>query len=433
MFRWHETEEEKSERLRWWTEARFGMFIHWGLYSMAARHEWVKKYEKMTDEQYQKYFELFNPDLYDPKEWANLAKNAGMRYFVITTKHHEGFCLWDTKYTNYKATNTPYGKDLLKPMVEAFRSQGLRVGFYYSLLDWHHPDYTLDFQHPMWDNDEFRQKTKNRDMKKYVQYMKNQLTELLTEFGKIDYLFLDFSFPKENGKGRNDWDSMGLVELIRKLQPQIIINDRLDLLDIPGGWDFRTPEQFNPRQWVTMNGKKVPWETCQTFSGSWGYHRDEATWKSTEQLLHILIETVSKGGNLLLNVGPTSRGTFDYRAIERLQGIGEWMKVNSRSIYGCTQAPEEFKTPENCLMTYNPNKKRLYIHVLFWPAGKLYLDGFAEEVKYAQLLHDGSELSFAEPYRSFVLGEEISRDVLILNLPVQKPAVKIPVIELFLK
>ena len=158
-----ETEQQRRERMRWWTESRFGMFIHWGFYAMAARHEWVKKYEQISDEEYQKYFELFDPDLYDPAEWARAAKKAGMKYLVITAKHHEGFCLWDSKYTDYKVTNTPYGKDLLKPLVKAFRSEGLRVGFYYSLLDWHHPEYTVDLRHPMSDDKEFRRKNKNRD------------------------------------------------------------------------------------------------------------------------------------------------------------------------------------------------------------------------------------------------------------------------------
>jgi alpha-L-fucosidase len=326
-----ETEAPRDARMRWWTEARFGMFIHWGLYALAARHEWVKQHEQITDEEYQKYFNHFNPDLYNPKEWARIAKKAGMKYFVVTTKHHEGFCLWDSKYTDFKATKTPYGKDLIKPMVQAFREEGLRVGFYYSLLDWHHPEYTIDRYHPMFNNLEFREKAQNRDMKKYAEYLHNQVREILAEFGPIDCLFLDFSFPGENGKGRKDWDSEKLLRTIRSLQPNIIINDRLELLDVAGGWDYRTPEQFMPREWVKMNGKRVPWETCQTFSGSWGYHRDEASWKSVRQLVVMLIETVSKGGNLLLNVGPTARGTFDSRAIERLEGIGEWMKYNSRA------------------------------------------------------------------------------------------------------
>ena len=429
-----ETQAQKEERMRWWTEARFGMFIHWGLYALPARHEWVKQNERIKDEDYQKYFELFNPDLYNPVEWARAAKNAGMKYFVITTKHHEGFCLFDSKFTDYKATNTPYGKDLIRAVVNAFRDEGLRVGFYYSLLDWHHPDYTVDTNHPMWTNEEFKKTAAGRDIKKYAEYVRNQVRELLTEYGTIDCLFLDFSFPGKDGKSRNDWESEKLLKMIRELQPNIIINDRLDLLDIPGGWDFRTPEQFMPREWVTANGRRVPWETCQTFSGSWGYYRDEATWKSVRQLVVMLIETVSKGGNLLLNVGPTARGTFDGRALSRLNGMGEWMKVNSRSIYGCIQAPDEFKAPKNCLLTYNPKLRRIYVHVLDWPMGELHLDGFAGKVKYAQLLNDASEIRMVEQRAGYLSGEnEAAPAVLTLRLPVQKPGVEVPVIELYLK
>jgi len=437
-----ETEARKEARMKWWTEARFGMFIHWGLYAQAARHEWVKNREHIKDEDYQKYFDVFNPDLYDPVAWARAAKKAGMKYFVITTKHHEGFCLWDSKYTDYKATKTPYGKDLIKPLVKAMRDEGLRVGFYYSLIDWHHPEYTLDRNHPMFTNAEFREKAKNRDMKKYAEYLHNQVREILTEFAPVDCLFLDFSFPGKDGKGRDDWQSEKLLKMIRELQPNIIINDRLDLMDVPGGWDFRTPEQFMPREWVRDNGKKVPWETCQTFSGSWGYYRDETTWKSVRQLIVMLIETVSKGGNLLLNVGPTARGTFDERAQDRLSGIGEWMKLNGRSVYGCTEAPEEFKRPANCLLTYNPQTKRIYVHVLEWPMGTLSLQGFAGKIKYAQLLDDASEIRFSEESRPVDLGysgylpgdkKEALGPAVILRLPIQQPKVTVPVIELFLK
>ncbi len=431
----HETPEQKAQRLKWWTRARFGMFIHWGTYSLGARNEWVKYREHIPDREYSKYFKHFNPDMYDPAQWAKLARYAGMKYVVITAKHHEGFCLWDTRYTDYKVTNTPYGKDLLKPFVEAFRKEGLRVGFYYSLLDWHHPEYPIDKYHPMFINKEYREReNQRRDMKKYARYIRNQLRELLTQFGEIDLLFLDYSFPGKYGKGRKEWESMKILKLVRTLQPQIIINDRLDLLDVPGGWDFRTPEQFMPRQWVTYRGKRVPWETCQTISGYWGYYRDGSSWKSVQQLIIMLIETVSKGGNLLLNVGPTARGTFDPWTVERLRGIGNWMKFHSRSIYGCTRAPREFKKPENCLLTYNPDTRRLYVHVLVWPStGKLYLEGFAGKVEYAQLLNDASEIKFTEPKHWNVLNEKVKPETLILKLPIQKPPVDIPVIELFLK
>ena len=430
-----ETAQQKEERMRWWTEARFGMFIHWGLYAQPARHEWVKKHERLTNEDYQKYFDVFNPDLYDPREWARMTKASGMKYAVITSKHHEGFCLFDSKYTDYKATNTPAHRDLIRPWVDAFRAEGLRVGFYYSLIDWHHPNYTIDSNHPQsaGSDEEYARLNQGRDMAVYRQYLKDQVRELLTNYGKIDVIWLDFSFPGKNGKGRADWDSENLLKMVRELQPGIIVNDRLDLMDVAGGWDFRTPEQFKPREWLTMNGARVAWETCQTFAGSWGYYRDEMTWKDTRQLLVLLIETVSKGGNLLLNVGPTARGTFDERAQDRLQSMGRWMRVNSRAIYGCTQAPDGLKVPENSLLTYNPSTRRLYVHMVDWPMGQLTLEGYADRVRYAQLLHDASEVKMSSQKDAASMPEDAKPGDLVLHLPVVKPDVEIPVIELFLK
>ena len=248
------------------------------------------------------------------------------------------------------------------------------------------------------------------------------MTEILTQLGRIDELFLDFSYPGENGKGHDDWDSENLIKLIRKLQPGILIDDRADLNETEWGWDFKTPEQFMPTEWPTVNGQRVPWETCQTFSGSWGYHRDETTWKSIRQLIVMLIEVTGKGGNLLLNVGPTARGVFDYRANERLEGMGKWMTYHNRSIYGCTQAPDEFVTPGNCLLTYNPKTKRLYVHILEWPINALHLPGFGGKFKYAQLLNDASEVRF-----------QTNGNNVTLNLPVRHPDVEVPVIELFLE
>jgi alpha-L-fucosidase len=431
-----ETKEEKAQRMAWWTHDRFGLFIHWGIYSLPARHEWIQMYERIPADDYRKYFERFDPDLYNPKEWAAKAKEAGMKYVVITTKHHDGFCLWDSKYTDYKVTNTPYGKDLIKPLVEAFRSEGIRVGFYYSLIDWHHPHFALDQRHPPVpvNPDERKAENEKRDMSIYQQYMKDQLRELLTNFGRIDELFMDFSYPGEGGKGHKDWDAEGLMKLIRELQPHIIVDNRMDLTHTDWGWDFLTPEQFMPQEWPTMNGVRVPWETCQTFSGSWGYFRDEYTWKSVHQLVVMLIETVSKGGNLLLNVGPTARGVFDDRADERLEGIGRWMKFHHRAIYGCTQAPDDFAKPQNCLMTYNPVTKRLYIHVLEWPFKSLHLPGYRGKFKYAQLLNDASEIRFTTRTQSTGNTTETSgENDVILTLPVEKPNVEIPVIELFLE
>jgi alpha-L-fucosidase len=423
-----ETEAQKTQRMKWWTDARFGMFIHWGLYALPARHEWVKNRERITNEQYQKYFEMFNPDLYNPKEWARMAKEAGMKYVVLTAKHHEGFCLWDSKFTDYKSTNTPLGKDIIREYVDAFRAEGLKVGFYYSLIDWHHPDYTIDRNHPQRQDYDtaYTRLNKGRDMNKYREYIKNQVRELLTNYGEISIIWFDFSFPGKNGKGHQDWDSENLLKLARSLQPGIIVDDRLDLKDVEGGWDFTTPEQYKVTKWPEVNGRKVPWETCQTFSGSWGYYRDETSWKSPAQLLELLIESVSKGGNLLLNVGPTARGSFDNRAQERLKAMGEWMKFNGRSVYNCTEAPADFVPPANTILTYNSVTKRLYVHLLAYPMGSLTLANMADKVKYVQFLHDASEIRFST-------GSNESKNDINLQLPVMKPPVEIPVLEVFLK
>lgn len=410
----------------WFVNDRFGMFIHWGLYALAARHEWVKKNERITDGKYQPYFDHFCPDLYDPKAWARAARNAGMKYFVITTKHHEGFCLWDTKYTDYKVTHTPYGKDLIKPMVEAFRAEGLRVGFYYSLIDWHHPEFPVDRCHPQSADQEFRKKTKNRDVRKYAAYLHNQIRELLSKYHP-DILWCDFSYPGEDGKGRDDWQSEKLVAMIRKICPDILLDNRLDW---PGSEDFVTPEQYQPaKRPVDADGKPRIWEACQTFSGSWGYHRDEMTWKSVKQLLWMLVDTVSKGGNLLLNVGPTARGEFDYRATERLEGIGRWMRHHARSIYGCTAS--ECVPPRDC--RYTQNGKRLYLHFMDWPFGGCALPGLLGKVEYAQFLHDASEVRLKDRRQDHQTIGDADESSLLLELPTVKPNVDIPVVELFLK
>ena len=414
----------------WFTNGRFGMFIHWGLYALGARHEWLKNIEALTDKDYQKYFDHFEPDLYDPEAWADAAAKAGMKYFVITTKHHEGFCLWDTKYTDYKAPNTPLcGKDLLTPMVEAFRSRGIKVGFYHSLLDWRHPDYTVDRCHPMRKNKEYLKNESKKEMKKYRKYLYGQVEELMTQFGKVDIIWFDFSVSPGDGfkaKGKNEWGSAELIKMIRGYQPDIIINDRLQIPQ-----DICTPEQSQPTEWYKVKGKRVTWEACHTFSGSWGYHRDEQSWKSTELCTKLLIDTVSKGGNLLLNVGPTARGEFDSRAMDRLNGMGEWLKRHSRSIYGCTEAPKEFKCPADCRYTYNPKTKRLYLHFFSWPFKHVYLD-FEDKIEYAQLLNDASEIKI-ERKANWQVHLNMNDNQACLLIPDLKPNVEVPVIEIFLK
>ncbi len=424
----------------WFRLSRFGMFIHWGLYAMPARHEWIKTREMIPEAKYDKYFKYFDPDLYDAREWARQAKAAGMKYAVFTTKHHEGFCMWDSKYTDYKCTNTPAGRDLVREYVDAFRAEGLRVGFYYSLIDWHHPEFPIDMLHPRREDADAYEQSKNRDVRKYAQYMRDQVTELLTEYGKIDILWFDFSYSDNNGtgerawmkgKGKNDWESEELIALARKLQPGVIIDNRAEIEQ-----DIFTPEQFQPTEWVRHKetGELVTWEACQTFSGSWGYYRDEQTWKSPEMLIRMLVNTVSLGGNLLMNVGPTSRGYFDNRAQNALKVYADWMKYNSRAIYGCTMAEPEFVAPADCRFTQSIDGKRLYLHLFAYPFAFIELRGLAGKVDYAQFLHDGSEVLFSEGKMEH-FGEALpqSNDLLVLNIPHVKPDCLVPVIELFLK
>ena len=423
----------------WFRHDRFGMFIHWGLYAMPARHEWIKTREFITEEKYDLYFKHFNPDLYDPKEWARQAKAAGMKYVVLTTKHHEGFCMWDSMYTDYKCTNTPAGRDLVREYVDAFRAEGLRIGFYYSLIDWHHPEFPIDKLHPRRNDEDAKEKNKTRDVKKYAKYMRDQVTELLTNSGKIDILWFDFSYngeegsddPHKMGKTKVDWEAEELIATARAINPNIIIDNRTQIEQ-----DLWTPEQYQPQEWVRdSEGNLVTWEACQTFSGSWGYYRDEQTWKSPEMLVQMLINTVACGGNLLMNVGPTSRGYFDYRAEAALKTYADWMKYNSRAIYGCTMAEPELLPlcPNGCKFTQSEDGTRLYIHLFDYPFQFLELRGFAGKVEYAQFLHDGSELLFQEKVEHFSEGKTQSDNMIVLRLPVVKPPMIVPVIELFLK
>lgn len=418
----------------WFVHDRFGLFIHWGIYSAAGRHEWVQSRERIKPEDYRRYFDHFDPDLYDPAVWAAEAARAGMKYFVVTTKHHDGFCLWDSELTDYKAPNTPAGRDLLRPMVEAFRERGFRVGFYHSLIDWHHPEFPLDGTHPLADDETAREAEKGRDIRKYAEYLHGQTRELLTRFGKIDIMWFDFSYPHRDwgwakGKGREDWQSEKLLALVRELQPHIILNDRLDL---PGAGDVITPEQFQPAEWLKVDGKPVFWEACQTLNVSWGYDRDALHWKSADMLVRMLIDSVSKGGNLLLNVGPNGRGEFEPKALQRLRAIGDWMRLHSRSIYGCTAS--DFAPPPDC--RYTQNGDRLYLHLFAWPYKHVHLPDLAGKTAYAQLLNDGSEIKRIEPDPAKQVHTSVARGVpgaVTLELPIIKPDVIVPVVEIFLK
>jgi alpha-L-fucosidase len=422
----------------WFTHHRFGLFVHWGLYALAARHEWVMSREEVPLAAYEGYAQRFEADRYDPRAWADAAKRAGMRYAVLTTKHHDGFCLFDSELTDYTSVNTPYGADAVSAFVEAFRAAGLKVGFYHSLLDWHHPDFTIDEFHPRRNDPDAVALNGGKDFARYREYLHGQVRELLTGYGTIDYLFFDFSYPEHSyrqpgtgavlpGKGRRDWDSEALLALVRELQPGIVVNDRLDL---PG--DLVTPEQYQPSGPMLAGGEPVAWEACQTLNGSWGYDRDNRDYKSVNLLVRMLIDGVSKGGNLLLNVGPTGRGNLDPRALASLAGIGTWMELHDRSIIGA--GPSTFSAPVDT--RYTERGGRLYVHVFAWPFGHLHLPGLAGRVAYAQLLNDGSEIAFSADDPDQVAQNTLPGGqppgTLTLQLPVQAPDVAVPVIELTL-
>ncbi len=426
---------EHDGALDWFVQDRFGLFMHWGLYSLPARGgavtaEWVQHNERLTDADYRRYFDHFDPDLYDPRAWADAARRAGMRYAVLTTKHHDGFCLWDSALTDFTAPHTPAGRDLVRPWVEAFREAGLKVGFYHSLIDWHYPDFPVDGLHPRRDDLAFRTQESGRDMAAYRAYLHGQVRELLTDYGPIDLLWFDFSYPEMDwgwarGKGKDDWDAAGLVALARELQPGILINNRAEV-----GADFHTPEQYQPRGWFEVDGRRVTWEACQTLNGSWGYDRDNEDWKSPDLLARLLIDTVSKGGNLLLNVGPTARGEFDPRAMAALAVLGAWTQLHGRAIYGATESASA--PPPDCRFTQRGD--RLYLHIFAWPLRHVFLDGLAGRVSYAQFLHDGSEVRFTEGQQdgSHMTPQGLGAGTLTLDLPSRRPDVLVPVVELFL-
>jgi alpha-L-fucosidase len=425
---------ENGHHTTWLKEDRFGLFVHWGIYAVPARGEWVRHAERITDAGYDPYLEFFEPDLYDPTSWADEAAGAGMRYVVLTAKHHDGFCLWDSDLTDYKAPKSPAGRDLLGPALEAFRDAGLKVGLYYSLLDWHHPEFPIDGFHPQRDDEEFKARNSERDISKYREYLHGQVRELLTRYGRIDYLFFDFSYGSRQhpeiwgGKGREEWGSDQLMAMVRELQPGIVVNDRLDLTG-----DVASPEQYQPVAPIELRGTQTMWEANHTLNGSWGYDRDNDHWKSPEVIVKMLIDGVSKDGNLLLNVGPTARGEFGDRALDLLREIGAWMRRHGRAIYGC--GPSLHTPPVDC--RYTAKDHRLYLHVFSWPFRHLHLSGLAGKVEFARFLHDGSEIPMtqvdsAQQANTVRMGG-LPPGTLTLELPVRQPDVLVPVVELLLR
>lgn len=371
---------ERRKRVKWFQVDRFGMFIHWGLYSIPGRDAWVRSDERIPLEEYEMYLDQFQPDLYNPKEWAKMAKRAGMKYMVMTAKHHDGFCLFDSKFTNFKSTNTPCRRDLVKEFVDAVRGEGLKVGLYYSLIDWHHPDYPKygDLIHPMRDNEKFKNDV--YDFNRYLEYMHGQVEELCSNYGKIDILWFDYSYANMRGE---TWKAKELVEMVRKYQPDVLIDNRLEtsgegfgsiVTEHPNPWsgDFASPEQIIPPEGINnVFGEPVPWELCTTMNNNWGYNPNDLDYKEPSLLIRKLVECVSKGGNMILNVGPDARGSFPQQSVNILEEIGRWMDKNQDSIYGCTYAG--IKKPEWGRYTKKGNK--IYAHVFEQPIGPLALTG----------------------------------------------------------
>ncbi len=390
--------EAYQKKVEWFVHDRFGMFIHWGLYAIPARGEWVRSHERTTVEDYQPYFDEFNPVDYDPKAWAKAAKEAGMKYAVLTAKHHDGFCLFDSKLTDYKSTNTPCKRDLVREYVDAFRAEGLKVGLYYSLLDWHHPDYPHygDEKHPMRENQAFQGKQHNFD--NYLKYMHGQIEELCTNYGKIDLFWFDFAYGNMAGE---TWRATDLVRMIRKYQPHALIDNRLEAgaeghgslvssnpLEYSG--DFVSPEQIIPPQGIRdADGNPVVWEACVTMNNHWGYCANDKFYKPAGMVIKKLVECVSKGGNLLINVGPDARGNIPPESLEILDKVGKWMRKNSASIYGCTYTDR----PKPDYGRITANGKKLYYHVCEGVIGPVPLTGISpDQVEKIRLLSTGSEL-----------------------------------------
>lgn len=377
-----ETPAEKSKRMKWWRDARFGMFIHWGLYAVPAGEwngkkiggvgEWILNSAQIKVADYEILKSQFNPVKFDAREWVRIAKDAGMKYIVITSKHHDGFALFESKQTDWDVMHTPFGRDILKELANACKDAGIKLCFYHSIMDWHHPDY---LPRRAWDPRPEIQP----QFERYVAYMKEQLKELLTNYGDIGILWFD-------GEWEATWNheyGKDLYAYVRKLQPDIIVNNRVDkgrggmagmTEDEKYAGDYGTPEQEIPASGIPG----VDWESCMTMNDTWGYKKDDTNWKSSETLIQNLIDCVSKGGNYLLNVGPTAEGLIPSESVERLSDVGRWMRRYSASIYGCGAGPFQ-KQLEWGRVTSKGNN--LFLHVFDPKVERILLPGFSANIK----------------------------------------------------
>lgn len=397
--------KNRKERTKWFLNDRFGMFIHWGLYAIPGRGEWVRSIEKISSEEYDRFFDEFDARDYEPKVWAKLAKEAGMKYAVLTAKHHDGFCLFDSKYTDFKSTNTKTKRDLVAEFLEAFREEEIKVGLYFSLIDWRHKDFPhyKHMHHPMRENEEYKNVTHN--FNNYLEYMHNQVREICINYGKLDLLWFDFSYGDMKGE---KWKATELINMVRELQPTVIVDNRLEESgEKPGSiislnptvfsGDFASPEMIIPPEGlVDVDGNSIPWEACITMNNSWGYCPEDKAYKSAKVIIRKLVECVSKNGNMLLNVGPDAKGRIPIESIEILKGIGRWMRENSESIYGCKRS--EIDKPEWGYFTKKGNI--LYAHLFEQCIGPIPISGVKNKIKKARLLSDGREIRVFTPWNA---------------------------------
>jgi len=416
LFAQRETTAQHDARMAWWREARFGLFIHWGLYAVPAGEwkgktdygEWIRNNAQIPLAVYDTFVSRFNPVKFDAETWVRLAKDAGMRYIVITSKHHDGFALFDSKFSDFDVMATPFKRDILKELAAACRKEGLRLCFYHSIMDWHHPDYLPRRE---WEKD---RPAAGADFDRYVPYMKNQVGELLANYGPIGVLWFDGEWEKTwNEKYGRD-----LYQYVRSLQPDIIINNRVGAsrsgmegfsLDKESAGDFGTPEQQIPA--TGLPG--VDWETCMTMNDNWGYNSHDQNFKSAETLIRMLADIASKGGNYLLNVGPTAEGVFPAASIDRLRAIGAWMKINGESIYSTQASPFQKLEWGRCTRKPTAGGTRLYLHVFNWPAdGKLAVPGKSPAAQRAFLLSDPKRTALAVNRKD---------DALVISVPTQAP------------